>query len=155
MFVILHNWCAHLEYDAAGNRSKLIYPSGTTVNYTYNNLNLLSTAIVAEAGAEKIFTYVYDDKGRRTQLVYPNGIITNYSYDEVDRLLNIAIGEIDLPGSIELINYTYDVNSNRTQRTDNLGIHGYAYDQINQLINVNYPDNTNWSSPDFMDTISR
>ncbi|MBU1043190.1 MAG: hypothetical protein KJ915_02185 [Candidatus Omnitrophica bacterium] len=88
-------------------------------------------------------TYAYDDKSRRTQLTYPNGIITNYSYDEVDRLLSIAVGELDLPGSIEAINYTYDANSNRTQRTDNLGIHNYAYDQINQLINVNYPDNVN------------
>ena len=41
------------------------------------------------------------------------------------------------------ISYIYDANSNRTQRTDNLGIHNYAYDQINQLINVNYPDNIN------------
>ncbi|MFH1062342.1 MAG: RHS repeat-associated core domain-containing protein [Candidatus Omnitrophota bacterium] len=137
------NLAINYDYDAVGNRKKLIYPSGTTVNYTYNNLNLLSTETVTAAGADKTFSYSYDDKGRKTQLTYPNGIITTYAYDDVDRLLNITTGETSLPGSIELINYTYDANSNRTQRTDNAGIHSYAYDKINQLVNVRYPEGTN------------
>ncbi len=131
------------EYDAVGNRQKMIYPSGTMVNYVYDNLNQVSNISFETAGALKTFTFTYDDKGRRTGLKYPNDIETFYAYDEVDRLLSIAVGEPGLPGSIESISYNYDQNSNRTQRMDSYGTHSYSYDNINQLTNVIYPEGTN------------
>ncbi len=119
------------EYDALGNRKKMTYPSGTMVNYTYNNLNQVSNISFETAGTLKAFTFTYDNKGRRIGLKYPNDIETAYTYDEADRLLSIAAGEPGLPGSVSTINYAYDKNSNRTQRIDSQGIHSYSYDNIN------------------------
>ncbi|MCG2711355.1 MAG: DUF6531 domain-containing protein, partial [Candidatus Omnitrophica bacterium] len=130
------------EYDAAGNRQKMAYPSGTIVTYAYDNLNQVSDISFETAGTLKTFTFTYDDKGRRVLLQYPNSIEASYRYDDVDRLLNIAVGEPGLPGSIESISYTYDLNSNRTQRIDSYGTHSYSYDNINQLLNVVYPEGT-------------
>ncbi len=69
--------CILYEYDALGNRKKMTYPSGTIVNYTYDNLNQLSYISFETAGTVKTFTFSYDDKGRRTRLEYPNGIETS------------------------------------------------------------------------------
>ncbi|MCK5493316.1 MAG: RHS repeat protein, partial [Candidatus Omnitrophica bacterium] len=130
------------EYDAVGNRQKMTYPSGTIVNYGYDNLNQVFNISFETAEALKTFTFTYDDKGRRIGLRYPNDIETAYVYDEVDRLLSIAAGEPGLPGSISTIGYLYDQNSNRTQRIDSQGTHSYSYDNINQLINAAYPEGT-------------
>ena len=57
--------------------TKLTYPDGKFVTYTYDALNRIATVV---NWLNQTATYTYDNAGRMTKLVNFNGTITNYGY---------------------------------------------------------------------------
>src|SRR5690349_7074532 len=101
------------QYDAVGNRTRLTYPDGKTMTYTYDAANEQVSAVDSEAGA---FTLAYDETGMRTVLGYPNGLVTHSTYDLRDRVLSlITTGEKGTNPSQQAPDfvYTYDPSGNR------------------------------------------
>lgn len=81
------------EYDAAGRRTKIIWPGGTFyVTYEYDTLGNLTYVREngAASGAGVLAAYTYDDLGRRTGLTFGNGVATSYGYDAVSRLSSLG-----------------------------------------------------------------
>jgi RHS repeat-associated protein len=78
------------EYDAVGNRTRMV-KDGNTTNYTYDNMNRMtaagSTTFTYDANGDTISktegsdttTYEYDYENRMTRIVYPGGGTTETS----------------------------------------------------------------------------
>lgn len=76
------------QYDAAGNLSRMIYPSGTIVDYVYNSNNEL---IRVKKDSVLLVEYTYDSLGRRIKKEFPNSNpkSTFYYFDSASQLTKI------------------------------------------------------------------
>ncbi|WP_183129179.1 RHS repeat domain-containing protein [Sphingomonas sp. PP-F2F-G114-C0414] len=72
-------------YDNAGNKSRVTFPDGFYINYTYDGLN---RPLQIQRMGTPIATYTYNEAGRRLSM--NGGINTSYSYDGIGRLLSIS-----------------------------------------------------------------
>jgi len=67
------------QYDAAGNRTRLTYPDGNYIQYTYDILNRMSQ--VKQNGSTALAQYSYDSLDRETGITRSsNPAITSMSY---------------------------------------------------------------------------
>jgi YD repeat-containing protein len=99
-----------LEYDLAGNRSRMSETDSTTTiqrDYAYDAMNRLKAA--GESGAQ--VNYTYDAGGLRTQMTLPDGLSLDYAYDAKGQLISMT----DWDGG------------KSTFRYDNLGRHTRTY----------------------------
>jgi RHS repeat-associated protein len=103
------------DYDAVGNRTRLIYPDGREVIYTYDNGNRLDTVTDWKNGQ---FGYNYNGANRLLNLTLPNGVASNYDYDDAGRLTLLTHSTI----TETLASYEYDLDrvGNRTVLTETL-----------------------------------
>ncbi|MFN3858802.1 MAG: RHS repeat domain-containing protein [Caulobacter sp.] len=71
------------EYDQAGRRTKLAWPDGFFVTYTYDNLNRPKSIRQSgmSSGNYNIATYSYDNAGRRKSITRANSVTSTWSYD--------------------------------------------------------------------------
>ncbi len=75
-------------YDAAGNRTSLVYPGGTSVAYSFDALNRLDT--VTEGGVT-LADYDWDTLSRRDLVrLDNNGLSADFGYEADDDLSSIA-----------------------------------------------------------------
>jgi YD repeat-containing protein len=66
------------QYDAAGNRTRLTYPDGNYIAYSYDLLNRMYR--VQQNGGTVLAQYAYDDLGRVAGISRSNGAATTASY---------------------------------------------------------------------------
>jgi RHS repeat-associated protein len=99
------------EHYADGMIKAVNYPNGLKTEYTYDNMNRLTSLINKRNGtALSQFSYQYDGCSNIIS-VNENGQVTTYQYDALNRLTGIS-----RPGG-EIITYQYDSRGNRTQMT--------------------------------------
>lgn len=91
------------EYDLQGRISKLTYPDGEEVIYSYNEGGLLKSITGIQVYIENI---KYDLFGQRTYVKYGNGTEMTYRYDDNNRALDILTVK-DRNGQ-ELMSYDYN-----------------------------------------------
>ena len=55
----------HYGYDALSNITKIVYPNGASINYSYDVMNRPLLVVNKDAGNKKaeVFGYVYDPAG--------------------------------------------------------------------------------------------
>jgi len=127
------------EYNNKGLRSRLVYPDNTSIYYYYDALGRL-VKITGSGGT--IAEYQYDALSRKVFVSYGNGSYIDYRYDIANKIrdVNNCFGA---NGAI-VFNYTqYDKVGNRKNMIVNAtDEHSYDYDNLYQLINVDYPDQT-------------
>ena len=85
------------DYDSSGNLTSAVYPDGTVVIKSYDDLGRLTSV---EDYAE--FGYSADSLLR--SLTYSNGVVTNFDYDQRFRLLSIIAEK----SGVNLLNLQYD-----------------------------------------------
>ena len=135
------------QYDAAGRRTKLIYPDGSFVTYAYNANGWLTN--ISDGVTNTIVSYEYDNAGRRTKRTLQNSTFTVLEYDSASELSNIWHRQISGGSTNTISRYQYGFNDsgNRTwvKRANGKG-DVYKYDATDQLTNVLYeatnPDTT-------------
>ncbi len=146
------------QYNALGNKTKLVYPEGSTVTYSYDSANRLKSIV---NGGGKTYTFTYDTAGRRTKLSLPNDTSANYSYDTIGRLTSLT-HKTSSNSTIASFAYTHDNVGNRLTKTQSPsplagegGVRGnadvkhtYNYDAIYRLTEAlsstpGYSSNTN------------
>ncbi len=111
-------------YDGAGNRSQRTDYNGSVSNYTHDALNRLTTISYPDSTSA---TYGYDVLSRLTTASNTAGTVT-IAYDNRGRVSSVT----DVFG--QMVSYTYDANSNRTQLSLNSVTSAtYQYDVINRL----------------------
>jgi RHS repeat-associated protein len=125
---------SEFTYDAAGNRTGLAYPKGTSVSYTYDVNNRL-TNLTHKHGINQIFasyTYTLGPIGNRTRIDEGDGIVRQYTYDALYRLTGEQV--ID-PAGVQTYqtDYLYDAVGNRLTRNGT----SYTYNNADQLVSEN------------------
>jgi RHS repeat-associated protein len=77
------------QYDANGNRTRVIHPDGTYFDYTYDGLDRMRE--IKENGSLVIASIDYHARGERSQ-VWRGGSagITTYGYDNISRLATLT-----------------------------------------------------------------
>ena len=124
-------------YGKAGERTSLTYPDGRRVSYEYDNLMRLS----ALSDGEKTISYAYNPLGQLKKKNFPNGMSTSYAYNEKGQLLSLI--HKDTEGILDAYSYEYDILGNKTgiekQRrglTEESGSYVYGYDALGRLSSV-------------------
>ena len=112
------------QYDSAGNRSQRTDYNGAITNYSYDDLNRLTTISYPDTTSA---TYGYNALSRLTTAINPSGTVT-MAYDNRGRVNSVT----DVFGQV--VGYSYDANSNRTQLSLNSATNAtYQYDVIDRL----------------------
>lgn len=91
------------QLDAASNRTRLTYPDGFYVTYSYDALNRLSE--VRDTANTLIGHFDYDALSRRTNLTLGNGTSAAYAWESDDDLASLTHSFVG--GSLEL-DYAYN-----------------------------------------------
>jgi len=126
------------EHDKRGQRTKLVYPDNSYITYKYDALSRL-TKIVDDSNTV-LAQYTYDELSRRTLVTLGNDANTVYEYDLGNRLKKLT-NNLDDTNSIVFDYNDYDKVGNRlSMKVDDANAHIYTYDNLYQLINVDYND---------------
>lgn len=123
-------------WDADSNRSRITYPSGRIVNFTFDHAGRVTTAAAASTALLSSATYL--PFGPWVQLVLGNGTTRQRTYDSRYAItaneITGAAGPIasyayddDLSGNITAIRDLRDAAYDRT----------FAYDDLNRLVTAN------------------
>jgi YD repeat-containing protein len=125
-------------YDKNNNLTKITYPSGREVSFSYNNEDEVSgiTGMVNGINTSVASTINYAPFGQRTSLTFGNSLIDSGSYDSIYRIGNWTLGS--------LINktYTWQDDDNITSIADNLNSSNnriFGYDSIHKLTTAKGP----------------
>jgi RHS repeat-associated protein len=144
-----------LTYDANSNVTARQLRDGTSIAYSYDNLNRLTfknlpgaeadvtlgydlTGRITSASSTEALTFASDALGRLTSATGSLGTI-NYSYDSAGRRLTMTY-----PGSTLTLNYDYDVLGNVLKIRENGATTGvgvlatYAYDSLGRRQTVTF-----------------
>ncbi len=129
--------------DAAGYETRYIYdPVGNLIRQ--QDANGLLTQFVYDARNQQIrevnplgqnWLYQYDAEGNQTGLMKPDGTVIIYQYDALKRLVST-----DYDDGTPDVTFTYNAVDDRLTMTDGTGTTRYAYDAIDQLIGIIYPN---------------
>ncbi|HEV8486394.1 MAG TPA: RHS repeat-associated core domain-containing protein, partial [Blastocatellia bacterium] len=126
------------SYDVSSNLITLrsSNTNGASVNYSYDDLNRLSTVTDNPANTRPgtgSTSYSYDAVGNLDSFVYPNGVKHTYTYSTLNRLTNIAI-TTGPPTTLASFTYTLGAAGNRTGVSELSGRHvTYSYDDLYRL----------------------
>jgi len=117
-------------FDAAGNVASIMSsnPNGASMNYTYDNLNRLSTVIDNRLpSGQNTTTYAYDTANNLVTATYPNGLTSTFHYDPLNRLTSLA-------SSKSSYGYQLGATGNRIGVTESTGrTANWTYNGIYQL----------------------
>lgn len=124
-------------YDPVGNRDSVINTNGTSIGYTYDNLNRLKKIVNygRENAVQTSYEYSLNRAGMRTGVTEADGSVVTYGYDDLYRLTSEIRtgGTTGSPTDYE-ITYTYDNAGNRLQQTKDGVATTYTYNNRDQLI---------------------
>ncbi|NLI23527.1 MAG: hypothetical protein GX419_02315 [Bacteroidales bacterium] len=145
-----------MEYDIAGNRTKISDPSAGTITYTYNSFGQVRTMTNARG---QTTTYNYYVDGRPSGTVTPEGTISytynankqlmavsspggfsrSMVYDSLERVVSITE---NIPGSAPLTTlYTYDNKGRLKTKTHPSGIkETLSYNNYGYLNSISVPN---------------
>ncbi len=114
-------------YDAEGNRTLMIDPSGGQTSYSYDALSRLTS--ITDPAAQQ-FGFTYDSLSRRTQVTRGGGNMSSYSYDLASRLISLV--HTSAAGTLSF-GFSFDRVGNRLTQSDSAGTHSYSYDALYRL----------------------
>ncbi|UCH46021.1 MAG: RHS repeat protein, partial [Nitrospiraceae bacterium] len=126
------------EYDAKGNLTRMIYPGGRNITYTYNRgdnaLSIASTFYGATHSLSNNITYL--PFGGVTSMTHGNGVTTDMTYDTRYTMSGLTVG------GLKQLAYTRDNKGNITDVTDSLtpgDTQFYTYDPVYGLTAASGP----------------
>jgi RHS repeat-associated protein len=104
--------------------------NGTSVAYTYDDLNRLSTVVDNNLPGQNTTTYSYDNASNVATVATPNGLTSTFTYDMLNRLTELSTPPV---GDYK---YTLGLTGNRTGATEQGGrTLNWSYDGIYRLTN--------------------
>jgi RHS repeat-associated protein len=125
------------EYNIPGRVQTNLYPSGRTLNYTYDARNRLTT-LGDTTPNPPITTYTYDGANRVVTRTYRNGTVATYTYNPNNWVTSLehTLGLTRIAG----FGYNYDAEGNKfyeQKRDATTDSQAYTYDPVYRLTNFN------------------
>jgi RHS repeat-associated protein len=120
---------AKYEYDADGDRTKMVDGTGTST-YTYDQLDRLTEA---KDGHGDVSGYEYDLANQQTKITYPNGKAVVRTFDSSGRLKSVT------DWLEHTTNFVYDADSDQTGTTfpiSSSNFDSYGYDEAGHMSEV-------------------
>lgn len=118
------------EYDPAGNMCAKVNGNGERIQYEYDERGLLEEIVYPDGSGVR---FTYDELGRRVRMEDDEGT-TTYGYDKLGRVVMV-----DGPSDRDRIQYAYDALGNRIQMINQDGSEvSYEYDRLDRLIRIAY-----------------
>jgi RHS repeat-associated protein len=108
-------------FDAKGNRTRLTWPDGYYVTYTYDALDRMASAL--ENGTFTLATYAYNPLSQRTGLTYRAGMASAYTYTNAGDLTALNINNTN--GT--LTNYTLGYTHAHELNSENSSVPAYVW----------------------------
>jgi len=101
------------------------HSNGVSVEYTYDDLNRLSTVVDSRlSSGANTTTYAYDPASNLAAATYPNGLQSSFSYDSLNRLTTLVT-------PVSGYGYQLGPTGNRTQAVEINGrTINWSYDGI-------------------------
>ena len=121
------------SYDAAGNRTQVLYPSGTrTVVNRFDRAGRLTSV----TDGTTVTSYTYDVNGNCLTRTDANGEVTTSTFDALNRLLTTATAKAGVTASSST--FTFDLVGNRRTVVEALSGQAtrtvsYTYDNLYRL----------------------
>jgi len=109
------------QLDAVGNRTRLTWPDGYLVNYTYDTLNRMATAADS---ALTLATYTYNPLSQRTNLAYGNTASMAYTYTNASDILTL---NHNMSGTANDPNFTFTYTNAHQLQTDANTLPAYVW----------------------------
>lgn len=125
-------------YDKKGNRTRLCYPNGSWINYSYDALDQLTN--ISDSSGNTIVGFTYDALLHRTKVDFANGTQASYQYDDAGRLLAVAHTKTSDGATLAAFTYSYDKRGNQVTATTAAGTRKVNYNQKYEVTGVNRPD---------------
>ena len=94
-----------MDYDIADRRTRLTWPDGYLVDYTYDLTDAMTS--LTSTGSAVVANYGYDNLGRRTSVTRGSGPSTAYGYDGVSRLTSLSH---NLSGTTNDVSWSFSYN---------------------------------------------
>ena len=129
-----HSYTTQTAYQPTGRKATFTTPDGTSAQYGHDaNQNLQS--ITLESGT---ITVNQTQWNAPAKLTYPGGSTRTQAYDPLMRLTEIKVND---PGQAAILKYTYsyDPESNITQKQTEHGDYTYQYDSLYRLTRADQP----------------
>ncbi|HJQ08165.1 MAG TPA: RHS repeat-associated core domain-containing protein [Candidatus Saccharimonadales bacterium] len=139
------NYTTTTAYDSAGRVNTLTYPTGFAVKNVYNANGQLSEIRNNQTNALYWQANEADARGRLVRETFGNGLVTQKTYDPAKGTLS-SIATTGISGSVQNLEYTFDVLGNLLSRTDHTQAitESFQYDTLNRLTAVSGPSNKNF-----------
>ena len=136
-FAAISGPATQFEYDAGGNRTRMIDPLGRATGYAYDALNRLVARTDPAGGTT---AYGYDGLGQLIAVTDPRGLVTTMTLDGLGNVTRLASPDSGITQS------AYDSAGNLVSRTSALGqTTSYRYDALNRLTQIAYADGSRTS----------
>ena len=139
-------WLAYTYYNG-GQRASITDQLGHNVNYYYDTRERIQS--LTDENGSNIVAYTYDAAGRLFTTIFFNGIFTTYGYDEAGHTLDV-FNHNPNGTTLSRFQYVYDTRGRRTTMTTTYGasdphttlagIWTYNYDDDDQLIGWTAPN---------------
>jgi RHS repeat-associated protein len=124
-------------FDANGNLTSILDPLGRTTTQEHDALNRLTAVKDPFNGPAAPTTYAYNRQGHLTQVTDPTGLATSYTVNGHGETL------VQVSPDTGTTSFTHDAASNMVTRLDARGVQAsYAYDALNRVTQIGYPDET-------------
>ncbi|MHB8858388.1 MAG: DUF6531 domain-containing protein [Thermoleophilia bacterium] len=126
------NVATEYQYDAAGNRTKVIDPEGKATSFTYTPTNRLDTLT-----DDKLNTiqFTYDAAGNKTDTKDRENNWSHFTFDKNNRMVSAKDPENNVTS------FTYDEEGNQISATDPLlRTTTRVFDHLNRATSVTVPD---------------
>jgi len=136
-FAAISGPATQFEYDAGGNRTRMIDPLGRATGYAYDALNRLVARTDPAGGVTALG---YDGLGQLIAVTDPRGLVTTMTLDGLGNVTRLASPDSGITQS------AYDSAGNLVSRTSALGqTTRYRYDALNRLTQIAYADGSRTS----------
>lgn len=126
-------------YSAAGRKTRLTWPDGTPITYSYSQLASLETVTIPGEGSIQFSGYKWNSP---TEVVFPGGLRQQRTYDGISNLEGLTVGM----GQSSVLDLAYSYNdrmqlasSNRIDNVDgaiSTRSRSFEYDSVSRIAKV-------------------
>jgi len=125
-------------YDKGGKVTELVDVVGRKTSYRYDIIGRMEEVW---DGSTRSAAYTYNPDNTIAEVRYGNGVDVNYGYD-LDKNIAGILGKNREGKDLLNHSYCYDSNGNQVRKDEEGAVTSYAYDSLNRLGEVVYPNNT-------------